>query len=114
LLEVSSADGLPIEIYLNVASPMQLDSNLLQYTDYELDVVRDLEKAHEPRVVDHDEFEEARLIYGYSDELVKRCTAVSQAAITLVENWVFADDPAAALQRMEHFMSASKDNVDGA
>jgi len=104
LMEVSTSAGDPLEIYINIASPMQMDFGLLSYIDYELDVVHDLREAKEPEIIDEDEFEEAKLKYGYSTELINTCIKASQSALSLTKNWIFQDDPNKALSRMHQFL----------
>jgi protein associated with RNAse G/E len=109
LLEVSNSSSEPVEIYVNIASPVKLEGNLLRYIDYELDIVCDLKNNLDPVIVDQIEFEEAKLKYSYCKELIDTCTRTSQSALSLVKNslvknWVFHKDPGKALQQMSHFM----------
>jgi uncharacterized protein (DUF952 family)/protein associated with RNAse G/E len=68
--------------YCNIARPLPFDGKTVRYVDLQLDIrvsVRD--GALTTRLLDEDEFEEARAKYGYDDELVKRCyEAVDQIA----------------------------------
>ena len=92
LLEVYQPDGTLAEIYVNINSPVEIDDAQLCYTDYELDVSREL--PHPARLVDEDEFEEAALKYGYSAEFQRTCYRVAQTAIEIANNWVAKGMPA--------------------
>ena len=60
--------------YCNIASPMTFDGGTVSYIDLQLDVrIRREHGILVLRLVDEDEFEEARDRYGYDDELIKRC-----------------------------------------
>jgi protein associated with RNAse G/E len=62
--------------YCNIASPMTFDGETVSYIDLQLDVrIRREHGVFVFRVVDEDEFEEARDIYGYDGELIDRCYA---------------------------------------
>jgi uncharacterized protein len=60
--------------YCNIASPMGFDGDTVSYIDLQLDVrIRREHGVLTLRLVDEDEFEEARDRYGYDDELIGRC-----------------------------------------
>lgn len=105
LMEVADANGTPVEVYINVTSAMTLKSDVLQYVDYELDVVHDISTGSLPEIIDVDEFEEAKLKYSYSAQLIDRCVRSSEAALELIKQWEFGSEPKLALQRMSRYMN---------
>jgi protein associated with RNAse G/E len=86
VLEAYEPDGTLVEIYVNINSPVEIGDTQLSFTDYELDVSREL--PNPARLVDEDEFEEAALKYGYSPEFQQTCYQVAQEAIEVANNWV--------------------------
>jgi protein associated with RNAse G/E len=86
LLEVYAPGGELVEIYVNISSPAQIEDSLIEFTDYELDVSREL--PHEARIVDQDEFLEAVSEYAYSAEFQRACYRVAQEANGLANHWV--------------------------
>jgi len=75
-----------VEIYVNINSPVEIRNEQLCYTDYELDVSREL-PGH-ARLVDEDEFQEAAIKYEYSAEFQQTCYRVASEAIEVADNWV--------------------------
>jgi protein associated with RNAse G/E len=73
------------QIYIHIASPATIFPSALEYTDYELDVVK--RQGEAPFVRDEDEFMEARLRYGYSEELCEVCRDAVVRAIELASRW---------------------------
>jgi protein associated with RNAse G/E len=72
--------------YCNIASPVQFDGDTVGYVDLQLDVrvfVGD-DGGWWHRVIDQDEFEEARKLYEYPLELVERCWAAVDQVIELL------------------------------
>jgi protein associated with RNAse G/E len=62
--------------YCNIASPMTFDGETVSYVDLQLDVrIRREHGVLTFRLVDEDEFQEARDHYGYNEELIERCYA---------------------------------------
>lgn len=60
--------------YCNIASPMSFDGETVSYIDLQLDVrIRWDHGRLTFRLVDEDEFEEARGRYYYDGELIERC-----------------------------------------
>jgi protein associated with RNAse G/E len=86
VLEVYLADGTLVEIYVNINSPVVIDDGTISFTDYELDVSREL--PHRARLVDEDEFQQAVLEYGYSAEFQQTCYRIAQEALEVADNWV--------------------------
>jgi protein associated with RNAse G/E len=86
VLELYLPDGTLVEIYVNINSPVEIGEGTLSFTDYELDVSREL--PHRARLVDEDEFQEAVSLYGYSAEFQQTCYRVAQGAIDLADTWV--------------------------
>jgi protein associated with RNAse G/E len=76
----------PVEIYVNINSPVEIGDAQLCFTDYELDVSREL--PGRARLVDEDEFREAASKYGYSAEFQETCYRVAREAIDVADNWV--------------------------
>ena len=64
LSEVFDDRGSLIEVYINIAGPLQTAGDELHYIDHELDVVKF--PGQPARIIDQDEFEEAIALYGYS------------------------------------------------
>ena len=73
--------------YCNIATPLRFDGDTVHYVDLQLDVrvTADATGALEYRVVDEDEFEEARQRYAYADELVARCQAAVADLVAMIE-----------------------------
>ena len=83
LSELFDADGQAVEVYADIASPVDFTNGVVHYTDYELDVT----SIDGPRLVDEDEFAEAVEKYGYSAELQARCYTAAEEALALVTHW---------------------------
>jgi protein associated with RNAse G/E len=92
VLELYLPGGELEEIYVNINSPVEVDSLQLSFTDYELDVSRIL--PGQARLVDEDEFEEAAIKYGYSAEFQQTCYQVAREALEIADNWVAKGMPA--------------------
>lgn len=92
LLEVYGPNGELDEIYVNINSPAEIDDAGLRFTDYELDVSRELPRG--ARIVDEDEFEEAAREYGYSEEFQQACYQTAREAVKLANHWVARGLPA--------------------
>jgi protein associated with RNAse G/E len=86
LLEAYTPGGELVEIYVNISSPVQVTDSLVCFTDYELDVSRI--PPGEAELMDEDEFQEAVLVYGYSEEFQQACYQVAAEAIDLANRWV--------------------------
>jgi protein associated with RNAse G/E len=87
IVRYSANERHPAGWYCNVASPANLDGTILRYTDYEIDVrVQVGENGDlEYRILDEDEFEEARIRYNYDEALVARCRAAVDQIIAMVK-----------------------------
>ena len=92
LLEAYTPDGELSEIYVNISSPMEIEGLEMRFTDYELDVSR--RQPGEAELLDEDEFEEAAIEYGYSEEFQRLCYEVAREAIDLANRWVARGMPA--------------------
>lgn len=105
LLEVYVPDagppdaGLPggglrlVEIYVNINSPVEIGEEEIRFTDYELDVSREL--PGRARIVDEGEFEEAAACYGYTDEFRHFCCDMALEAVEVANHWQAGDPPLA-------------------
>lgn len=90
VIEVYSDSGEPVEIYINIASPFQVEGEKGSYIDYELDV--SLKRGHPIEILDEDEFLAAIDKYGYTSTLVNECRSSLQSAIRLAERWPWTND----------------------
>jgi protein associated with RNAse G/E len=86
LLEVYGPDGGLVEIYVNIASPVEIEDSGLMFTDYELDVSR--RPPQEARIVDEEEFLEAASRYGYSKDFQQACYLAAREAVAVADRWV--------------------------
>jgi protein associated with RNAse G/E len=85
-------DGLRlVEIYVNINSPSEIGEEEIRFTDYELDVSREL--PGRARIVDEDEFEEAAARYGYTEEFQRFCYEVAREAVGIANGWPAGDMP---------------------
>jgi uncharacterized protein (DUF952 family)/protein associated with RNAse G/E len=80
--------------YCNVATPLQFDGATVGYVDLQLDVrvLADEQGALTHWLADEDEFEEARLRYGYDDDFVARCYGAVEELARMVEAREFPFD----------------------
>jgi protein associated with RNAse G/E len=80
--------------YCNIATPLEFDGATVHYVDLQLDVrvFADAAGALNYRIVDEDEFEEARERYAYAKELVERCHAAVDELVGLIEAREFPFD----------------------
>ena len=85
LLEAYAPDGELAEIYVNISSPVEIDGLQMRFTDLELDVSRI--PPGEARLEDEDEFQEAAVEFGYSEELQRTCYEVAREALDLANSW---------------------------
>jgi protein associated with RNAse G/E len=92
LLEAYAPDGKLVEIYVNISSPVETDGLQMCFTDHELDVTR--RPPGEAELVDEDEFQEAAIEYGYSEEFQRACYAAAREALDLANGWVARGMPA--------------------
>jgi protein associated with RNAse G/E len=85
LIEAFEPDGRLMEIYVNISSTPALREGAVTFIDHELDVSR---FPPEPaKVHDEDEFAEAVIAFGYSEEFqCQAYTAVNQA-VELANKW---------------------------
>jgi uncharacterized protein (DUF952 family)/protein associated with RNAse G/E len=112
VIRLEEPDGRLSGFYCNIATPAELDGETLRYIDLQLDVRATsverppFEPVHEARrphgtsvdgllryeVWDEDEFEAARVKYGYPDELVRLASAALDELRRLIEGRVFPFD----------------------
>jgi protein associated with RNAse G/E len=85
LLEAYTPSGELAEIYVNISSPVEIDDLQMRFTDYELDVSR--LPPGEAQLEDEDEFQEAVVEYGYSEEFQRACYEVAREALDLANGW---------------------------
>jgi protein associated with RNAse G/E len=86
LLEVYQPDGELVELYAHVSSRPVIEDSVVQFTDYELDVV--LQPGQAAQIVDEDEFAQAVIDYGYSPEFQAACYQAAHEAMELLKGWV--------------------------
>jgi len=86
LLEIYSLAGELGEIYVNINSLVQIEPGQISYVDYELDVT--LQPPGVARIVDQDEFAEAVLLYGYTNEFQQFFYQAAEEAVHLANGWV--------------------------
>ena len=66
---VFDEDGNVVHVYCNIALPCEIFEEIVEFIDLDVDViVRD----GNIEVIDIDEFEEHKLLYGYSEDIEKR------------------------------------------
>ena len=73
--------------YCNIAQPLPFDGSTVRYVDLQLDVRVFVESdgSLNWRLLDEDEFQEARDHYGYDDELIRRCYEAVDQVIAAVK-----------------------------
>ena len=92
LIEAYTPDKNLSEVYVNISSPVEIGDSQVRFTDYELDVSR--RPPGEAELLDEDEFQQAAVEYGYSEEFQRACYEVAQEAIELANRWVARGMPA--------------------
>lgn len=90
LVETYDSNGDSKMIYINVASPIQIENDLGSYRDYDLDVVK--KRGCSIKVLDEDEFLDAMNEFNYSEAFVKDCRESLECAISLAERWKWNND----------------------
>jgi uncharacterized protein (DUF952 family)/protein associated with RNAse G/E len=80
--------------YCNIATPVQFDGASVSYVDLQLDVRVYVDSAGSMTwaLLDEDEFEAARLQYGYDDALVAKCRGAVEQIVAMVEGREFPFD----------------------
>ena len=86
LLEVYKPDGAFQEIYVNINSPTQHNSEEMWNTDFELDVIK--LPGQVAKIIDEDEFAEAIIKYGYSKSFQEKCYRTAVSAVHLANTWI--------------------------
>ncbi len=85
LIEVFDVDGRMIEIYINIASPPEFESDVMSFKDHELDVVRNMPGS--AKLIDEDEFAEAVITYQYTKEFQEKMYSAANEALELANHW---------------------------
>lgn len=85
LLEIYGADGALVELYADIISPVEIVEGEIRFTDHELDV--SLLTGQPPQIIDQDEFAEAAVAYGYSDEFMRQCYELAEALLDVLAGW---------------------------
>ncbi len=85
LLEIYEPDGRLHELYADITAPIQVNGEEIHFIDHELDV--SMMAGDEPRIVDQDEFAEAAVTYGYSEEFMRESYALAQELIAVLARW---------------------------
>jgi protein associated with RNAse G/E len=99
LNELADAHRRPDMIYAHITSLPQRVGDELHYIDYELDVIRGLEQAGPPYIIDEDEFEAAIKTYGYPPHLVQQCRQAAETAVEFVRAWPVGGNTGRLLRR---------------
>jgi protein associated with RNAse G/E len=85
LLEIFDEQGNWDGTYVNVASPPTFEAGIMYFQDYELDVLKEMDA--EAQILDEDEFLEAVVKYGYTQEFQEKVYATAREAIDVVTHW---------------------------
>ena len=85
LIEIFETSGELIHIYINVASPPELENGMMSFKDHELDVSRFPPKA--AQLIDEDEFAEAIITYQYTKEFQEKMYSTADEALELANHW---------------------------
>jgi uncharacterized protein (DUF952 family)/protein associated with RNAse G/E len=82
--------------YCNIAAPVQFDGDNVRYVDLQLDVrvYAAADGSLTWALLDEDEFEVARIQYGYDDALVAKCREAVTQIVAMVEAKEFPFDGA--------------------
>lgn len=84
LIEAFDAQGNLVEIYINIASPPELEDGMMSFKDHELDVSKYPPKV--AQLIDEDEFAEAAVKYQYTQEFQDRMYAAAKEALELANH----------------------------
>lgn len=85
LLEIYDADGALVELYADITSPVEIGEGEIRFTDHELDV--SLLTGQAACIVDQDEFAEAAIHYGYTNEFMSQCYELAEALLGVLAGW---------------------------
>jgi protein associated with RNAse G/E len=85
LIELFEPDGKLVELYINIASPPEIENEQLSFKDHELDVIKEF--PNDARIIDEDEFLEAVGIYQYTKEFQDKMYAAAEEALELANHW---------------------------
>ena len=74
--------------YCNIATPLQFDGATVNYVDLQLDVIARVTSSGGLTywLADEDEFEAARDLYGYDDDLIARCYEAVRQCSALIKS----------------------------
>ena len=86
LTESYSSAGEPMDLYMNISSPIIVKQSELLYYDYELDV---LKQGDHISILDEDEFKIAIREYKYNDDFIKECYKNVKEAVEVLRNWLW-------------------------
>ena len=76
--------------YCNVSQPPTMNGNILDYTDFDIDILVNADLSYQ--ILDVDEFNENRRLLGYTSEIVKKVDKSVSELINLIENKDFPFD----------------------
>ncbi len=85
LLEIYDADGALVELYADITGPVEVTADEIRFTDHELDV--SFLTGQAPQIVDQDEFAEAAVAFGYTDEFVRQGYELAEALLDVLASW---------------------------
>ena len=85
VLEIYEPDGRLAELYADITSPVEVTEDEVRFIDHELDVSQLTGEA--PRIVDQDEFAEAAVAFGYSEEFMRQCYALAEELEGVLAHW---------------------------
>jgi predicted RNA-binding protein associated with RNAse of E/G family len=85
ITETYGSDGEAETIFADIAALHGVSPDAIEYTDYELDVVKN--PGFPVEIEDEDEFLEAAIVYGYTEGFQAQCRAALAEAVRVVETW---------------------------
>ncbi len=66
---VFDEEGRVVQVYCNISKPAEIDDNIVSFVDLDVDVIV---KDGKIEVIDIDEFEEHKVLYGYGEVIEKK------------------------------------------
>lgn len=72
-----------LSVYVDIATPPEWDGSRLTFIDLDLDVICRLDGT--VGIIDQEEFEENRVLYGYPDDLVEAAIEAADRAVALLQ-----------------------------
>jgi len=91
LIELFDTQENLVEIYINIASPPEIENGMMSFKDHELDVSRYPPKA--AQLIDEDEFAEAAVKYQYSKDFQAKMYSAAEEALELANCWQAKPSP---------------------